>query len=137
MGNTIASDSHLFQFTNFQKILWFSIFSCYAFNMARILLDNREFLITSTFTGKFKVTKREGAYTRKTNKMESMHLHGMIDCLTFLGVPIESKNEIFNKAVSTFATSLLGDGDKVYKDYFSTPPHELAFRIAKKFETRK
>ena len=100
--------------------------------MAEVLLNNEEFLVTSTFTGKFKVTKRGGAYTRKTNKMESMHLHGMIECLTLLGVPIEPKNEIFKEAVLTFAISLLGDDDKAYKDYFSTPPHELAYRIANK-----
>ncbi len=100
--------------------------------MARVLLDSEEFLITSTFTGKFKVTKRGKAFTRKTNKMESMHLHGMIDCLTLIGVPAEPNNEIFKEAVSTFASSLLGNGKEKYKDYFSTPPHELAYRIVKK-----
>ena len=99
--------------------------------MAQVLLDNKSFYVTSTFTGKFKVTKRSRAYTRKTNKAESLHLHGIIDCLTMLGIPIEPKNEIFQDAISTFATSLLGDGNAAYRDYFSTPPHELVYRIFK------
>jgi hypothetical protein len=101
--------------------------------MVRVLLDNEEFYVTYTITGKFKVTARNGAYTRKTNKVESMHFHSIIDCLKFLGVPIEPSNEIFKDAVSTFATSLLGNSHGAYRDYFSTPPHELAYRIAKKF----
>lgn len=100
--------------------------------MARVLLDNEQFLVTSTFTGKFKVKKREGAYTRKTSKMESMHFHDIIDCLTLLGIPTEPKNEIFKEAVSTFAYSLLDDGKKAYRDYFSTPPHEHAYQIVKR-----
>ena len=100
--------------------------------MARVLLDNEEFYVTYTITGKFKVTMRNGAYTRKTNKAESLHLHSIIDCLTLLGVPIEPGNEAFKDAVSNFATSLLGDGNAAYRDYFSTPPHELAYRIVKK-----
>ncbi len=100
--------------------------------MARVLLDNEEFYVTSTITGKFKVTVRSKAYTRKTNKAESLHLHSIIDCLTFLDVPIEPRNAIFKDIVSTFATSLLGDGNAAYRDYFSTPPHELVFRIVKK-----
>ena len=100
--------------------------------MARVLLDSGDFLVTSTFTGKFKVTKRGKAFTRKTNKMESMHFHGIIDCLSLLGVPAEPKNEIFREAVSTFASSLLGNGKETYKDYFNTPPHELVYRIVKR-----
>ena len=100
--------------------------------MARVLLDNEEFYVTYTITGKFKVTMRNGAYTRKANKAESLHFHSIIDCLKFLDVPIEPSNEIFKDAVSTYATSLLGDGNAAYRDYFNTPPHELAYRIAKK-----
>ena len=100
--------------------------------MARVLLDNEEFIVTSTFTRKFKVKKRGGAYTRKTSKVESMHFHGIIDCLTLLGIPTEPKNEIFKEAVSTFAKSLLNDGNKAYRDYFSTPPHEHAYQIVKR-----
>ena len=99
--------------------------------MARVLLDNEEFYVTSTFTGKFKVTTKGRAYTRKTNKAESMHFHSIIDCLKFLDVSIETRNEIFKNAVSTFATSLLGNGNGAYRDYFSTPPHELVYRIVK------
>ena len=99
--------------------------------MARILLDNELFCVTSTFTGKFKVKMKDKAYTRKTNKTESLHFHGMIDCLTLLGIPIEPGNEKFEEAVSTFVTSLLGEGNRSYRDYFSTPPHELAYRIVK------
>ena len=125
-----SRELHLFY--KLPKILWFSIFSCYPFSMARVLLDNEEFIVTSTFTGKFKVKKRGGAYTRKTSKMESMHFHGIIDCLTLLGIPTEPKNEIFNETVSTFAKSLLNDGNKAYRDYFSTPPHEHAYQIVKR-----
>ncbi len=100
--------------------------------MARVLLDNEEFYVTSTITGKFKVTVRSKAYTRKTNKAESLHLHSIIGCLSLVGVPIEPRNEIFKDAISTFATSLLGDVNAAYRDYFSTPPHELVFRIVKK-----
>jgi hypothetical protein len=99
--------------------------------MGRVLLDNEELYVTSTFTGKFKVAQKGKAYTRKATKAESLHFHGMIDCLTLLGIPIEPRNEKFKEAVSTFATSLLGDGDGAYRDYFSTPPHELAYRIVK------
>ena len=99
--------------------------------MARVLLDNEEFYVTSTITGKFKVTMKSRAYTRKTNKAESLHFHSIIDCLTFLDVPIEPRNEIFKDAVSTFAISLLGNGNGAYRDYFSTPPHELVYRIVK------
>ena len=99
--------------------------------MARVLLYNEEFYVTSTITGKFKVTIRSKAYTRKTNKAESLHLHSIIDCLTLVGVPIEPRNEIFKDAVLTFATSLFGDGNAAYRDYFSTPPHELVYRIVK------
>ena len=112
-------------------MFWFSIFSCYVFNMARVLLDNGEFYVTSTITGKFKVTIRSRAYTRKANKAESLHLHGIIDCLTLLGVPIDPRNKIFKDAVSTFANSLLDGGNTAYRDYFSTPPHEHAYRIVK------
>jgi len=100
--------------------------------MARVLLENEEFYVTSTITGKFKVTMRSGTYTRKANKVESMHFRNIIDCLTSVGFPIESRNEIFKGAVSTFATSLLGDGNTAYRDYFSTPPHEHVYRIVKK-----
>ena len=99
--------------------------------MARVLLDNEEFCVTSTITGKFKVTMRSRAYTRKTNKAESLHLHSIIDCLTVLGVPIEPRNKIFKDAVSTFANSLMGNGNAAYRDYFSTPPHEHVYRIFK------
>ena len=99
--------------------------------MARVLLDNEEFYLTSTITGKFKITVRSKAYTRKTNKAESMHFHSIIDCLTFLEVPIEPRNEIFKETVSDFATSLLGDANGAYRDYFNTPPHELVYRIVK------
>ena len=112
-------------------MLWFSIFSCYVFYMARVLLDNEEFYVTSTITGKFKVTMRSRAYTRKANKAESFHLHSIIDCLTLLDVPIEPRNKIFKDAVSTFANSLIGDGNIAYRDYFSTPPHEHVYRIVK------
>ena len=61
-----------------------------------------------------------------------MHFHSIIDCLKFLEVPIEQRNEIFKETVSTFATSLVGDGNGAYRDYFSTPPHELVYRIVKK-----
>ena len=101
--------------------------------MARVLLENEEFYVTSTITGRFKVTMRSRAYTRKTNKAESLHLHSIIDCLTLVGVPIEPRNEIFKDAVSTFATSLFGDGNAAYRDYFSTPPNELVYRIVKTF----
>ena len=67
--------------------------------MARVLLDNEDFYVTSTFTGKFKVTAKSKAYTRKTNKAESLHLHSIIGCLTLLGVPIEPRNEIFKEIV--------------------------------------
>ena len=100
--------------------------------MARVLLDNEDFYVTSTFTGKFKVKAKSKAYTRKTNKAESMHFHSIMDCLKFLEVPIEPRNEIFKETVSTFATSLIGDGNGAYRDYFSTPPHELVYRIVKK-----
>jgi hypothetical protein len=100
--------------------------------MAQVLLDNEEFYVTSTITGKFKVTMRSRAYTRKANKTESLHLHSIIDCLTLLGVPIEPRNKIFKDAVSTFANSLLADANTTYIDYFSTPPHEHAYRIVKK-----
>ena len=116
----------------FLNNLWFSIFLCYAFSMARVLLDNEEFYVTSTITGKFKVTTRNGAFTRKTNRTESLHFHSIIDCLKFLDVPMAPNNEIFKDAISTFATSLLGNGNGAYRDYFGTPPHELAYRIAKK-----
>ena len=99
--------------------------------MAQVLLDNKDFYVTSTITGKFKVTKRSGSFTRKTNKSESLHLHSVIGCLTLLGVPTEPRNEIFKRAVSTFAASLLDDGNAAYRDYFNTPPHELAYRIYK------
>ena len=99
--------------------------------MARVLLDNEEFYLTFTITGKFKITVRSKAYTRKTNKAESLHLHSIIDCLSLVGVPIEPRNEIFKDAVLTFATSLFGDGNAAYRDYFSTPPHELVYRIVK------
>ena len=99
--------------------------------MARVLLDNEEFYVTSTITGKFKVTVKSEAFTRKTNNAESLHFHSIIECLSFLDVPIESTNEIFKDAVSTFATSLIGNGNGAYRDYFSTPPHELAYRIFK------
>jgi hypothetical protein len=52
--------------------------------------------------------------------------------LKFLEIPLESRDEIFEDAVSTFATSLVGDGNGAYRDYFSTPPHELAYRIVKR-----
>ena len=74
--------------------------------MAQVLLDDKNFYVTATVPGKFKVTKRRRAYTRKTNKVESLHLHSMIDCLSLLGVPIEPRNKIFKDAISTFATSL-------------------------------
>ena len=112
-------------------MFWFSIFSCYTFSMARILLDNEEFCVTFTITGKFKVTMRSRAYTRKTNEAESLHLHSIIDCLTLLGVPIEPRNKIFKDVVSTFAISLLGNGNAAYRDYFSIPPHEHVYRIVK------
>jgi hypothetical protein len=112
-------------------MFWFSIFSCYVFCMAQVLLDNEDFFVTSTITGKFKVTMRSRAYTRKANKAESFHLHSIIDCLTLLGVPIEPRNKIFKDAVSTFANSLIGDGNIAYRDYFSTPPHEHVYRIVK------
>ena len=72
--------------------------------MARVILNSEEFYVTSTITGKFKVTMKSRAYTRKANKAESMHFHSIIDCLKFLDVPIEPSNEIFKDAVSTFAT---------------------------------
>ena len=100
--------------------------------MARVLLDNDEFCVTCTITGKFRVTMKSGAYSRKTTKAESMHLHHIIDCLTLVGVPAEPKNEFFKDAVSAFATSLLDDGNTVYKDYFSTPPYEHVYQIVKK-----
>jgi hypothetical protein len=100
--------------------------------MARILLENEEFCVTSTITGKFRVTMKSGAYSRKANKAESMHFHSIIDCLTLLGVPTEPRNELFKDAVSAFATSLLDESNTVYKDYFSTPPHEHVYRIVKK-----
>ena len=100
--------------------------------MARILLDNEEFCVTSTFTRKFKVTMKSKAYTRKTNKVESMHFHNIIDCLKFLGVPVEPNNEVFKNAVTTFATSLVGNGNGAYRDYFSTPPHEIVYQVVKK-----
>jgi hypothetical protein len=100
--------------------------------MARVLLENEEFYVTYTITGKFKVTMRRGTYTRKANKVESMHFHNIIDCLTSVGVPREPWNEIFKGAVSTFATSLLGDGNAVYRDYFNTPPHEIVYRIVRR-----
>ena len=100
--------------------------------MARILLDNEEFYVTSTFTRKFKVIMKSNAFTRKTNKAESMHFHSIIDCLKFLEVPIEPDNEIFTDAVTTFATSLVGNGNGAYRDYFSTPPHELVYQVVKK-----
>ena len=99
--------------------------------MARVLLDNEDFFVTSTITGKFKVTIRSRAYTRKANKAESFHLHSIIGCLTLLGVPIDPSNKIFNDAVSTFANSLIGDGNLAYRDYFNTPPHEHVYRIVK------
>ncbi|MHC4792211.1 MAG: hypothetical protein ACYS8Y_12415 [Planctomycetota bacterium] len=99
--------------------------------MARVLLDNEEFCVTSTITGKFKVTMKSRAYTRKANKAESLHFQCIIDCLMFLDVPIEPRNQIFKDAVSAFATSLLGDGNGAYRDYFRTPPHELVYRIVK------
>ena len=99
--------------------------------MARVLLENEEFCVASTITGKFKVTMRSRAYTRKTNKAESLHLHSIIDCLMMVGVPIEPRNEIFKDAVSTFATSLIGNSNAAYRDYFSTPPHEIVYRIVK------
>lgn len=100
--------------------------------MARTLLENEEFCVTSTITGKFRVTMKSGAYSRKANKAESMHFHSIIDCLTLLGVPTEPRNELFKDAVSAFATSLLDESNTVYKDYFSTPPHEHVYRIVKK-----
>ena len=100
--------------------------------MARILLDNEKFYVTSTITGKFKVTSKNNAITRKTNKAESMHFHSIIDCLKFLEIPIESRDEIFEDAVSTFATSLVGNSNGAYRDFFGTPPHELAYRIVKR-----
>ena len=100
--------------------------------MARVLLENEEFSVTYTITGKFKVTLRSGTYTRKTNKAETIHFRNIIDCLTMVGVPIEPKNEIFKGAVSTFATSLLGDGNAAYRHYFSTPPHEIVYRIVRR-----
>ena len=105
--------------------------------MARVLLDNEEFCVTSTITGKFKVTMRSSAYTRKTNRAESGHLHSIIDCLTLLGIPIEPNNTIFNNAVSTFAHSVLGNGNTAYRDYFNTPPHEHVYRIVKNLESRE
>lgn len=66
-----------------------------------------------------------------TSKAESMHFHSIIDCLTLLGIPIEPSNTIFKDAVSTFANSLLGNGNEAYRDYFSTPPHEHVYRIVK------
>jgi hypothetical protein len=99
--------------------------------MAHVLLDNEEFYVTSTITGNFKVTMKSRAYTRKTNRAERLHFHSIIDCLKFLGVPIEPTDEIFKYAVSNFATSLLGDANGAYRDYFSTPPHELVYRIFK------
>ena len=100
--------------------------------MARILLENEEFCVTYTITGKFRVTMKSGAYSRKANKAESMHFHNIIDCLTLVGVPTEPRNEFFKDAVSAFATSLLDDGTQLYKDYFSTPPYEHVYRIVKK-----
>ena len=100
--------------------------------MARVLLNSEEFYVTFTITGKFKVAMKSRAYTRKANKAESMHFHSVIDCLKFLDIPIEPNNEIFKDAVSTFATSLLGDNNPAYREYFNTPPHELAYRIAKR-----
>ena len=88
--------------------------------------------MTSTFTGKFKVKAKSKAYTRKTNKAESMHFHSIMDCLKFLEVPIEPRNEIFKETVSNFATSLVSDGNGAYREYFSRPPHELVYRIVKK-----
>jgi len=91
----------------------------------RVLLDNEDWRITMGLTGIYKVLWKIRGVVRKVSREESRHFLRVVESASDLGIPIEPGNQNFQSLASDFAEALVGNGDVLYRAYFSSLPHEL------------
>ena len=86
--------------------------------LTRILLDNEDWLLTTSLLGKIKVHLKNRALTRTARRDEREYLMQVCEALSAAGVPIEPTSEILMEFFEEFAAAVFSRGGPRWQAFF-------------------